>query len=147
MLSKEASSTSFWVFGMTWPGIELQSPGPLANTQTIMSKKKVNFFPKLKFAVFLIIELNLLHGVLRHSHHLFYDLLLLAASLKCIQGLPLAGQSILVCPGVGVYKRTSLRSLSLLLQQCPACLTWMVREMGGSCCWVGLLPELVQSNS
>ena len=26
----------FRVFGMTWPGIEPQSPGPFANTQTIM---------------------------------------------------------------------------------------------------------------
>ena len=26
----------FWVFGMTWPGIEPRSPGPLANTLTIM---------------------------------------------------------------------------------------------------------------
>ena len=31
MLSKEASSTNFWVFGMTRPGIEPRSPGPLAN--------------------------------------------------------------------------------------------------------------------
>ena len=26
------SRTIFWVFGMTQPGIEPQSPGPLANT-------------------------------------------------------------------------------------------------------------------
>ena len=32
MLSKVASSTNFWVFGMTRPGIEPGSPGPLANT-------------------------------------------------------------------------------------------------------------------
>ena len=32
MLSKEVSSTIFKVFGMTWPGIEPGSPGPLANT-------------------------------------------------------------------------------------------------------------------
>ena len=38
MLSKEASSTIFWVFGMTQPGIEPRSPGPLANTLTIMPK-------------------------------------------------------------------------------------------------------------
>ena len=35
MLSKAASSTIFWIFGMTWPGIELRSPGPLANTLLI----------------------------------------------------------------------------------------------------------------
>ena len=34
MLSKEVSSTIFWVFGMTRPGIEPRSPGPLANTLT-----------------------------------------------------------------------------------------------------------------
>ena len=33
--SKAASSTIFWVFGMTLPGIEPQSPGPLANTLLI----------------------------------------------------------------------------------------------------------------
>ena len=38
VLSKEASSTIFWVFGMTWPGIELRSPRPLGNTLTIMPK-------------------------------------------------------------------------------------------------------------
>ena len=31
MLSKTASSTTFWVFGMTQPGIESHSPGPLTN--------------------------------------------------------------------------------------------------------------------
>ena len=36
MLSKEVSSTIFWVFGMTWPGSEPRSPGPLANTLTIV---------------------------------------------------------------------------------------------------------------
>ena len=32
MLSKEVSSTILKVFGMTQPGIEPRSPGPLANT-------------------------------------------------------------------------------------------------------------------
>ena len=36
MLSKIASSTIFWVFGMTRPEIEHKSPGSLANTLTIM---------------------------------------------------------------------------------------------------------------
>ena len=35
MLSEAASSTIFWVFGMTRPGIEPRSPGPLANTLLI----------------------------------------------------------------------------------------------------------------
>ena len=34
MLSKEASSTIFWVFGMIRPGIEPRSPGRLANALT-----------------------------------------------------------------------------------------------------------------
>ena len=32
VLSKEVSSTILWVFGMTWPGTEPKSPGPLENT-------------------------------------------------------------------------------------------------------------------
>ena len=32
MLNKEVSSTIFKVFGMTQPGIEHRSPGPLANS-------------------------------------------------------------------------------------------------------------------
>ena len=32
VLSKEASTTIIWVFGMIWPGIEPRSPEPLANT-------------------------------------------------------------------------------------------------------------------
>ena len=35
MLSKAVSSTIFWVFGMSKPGIESRSPGPLANTLLI----------------------------------------------------------------------------------------------------------------
>ena len=39
MLSKVASSTIFWVFGMTRPWIEPWSPRPLANTTQIVSIK------------------------------------------------------------------------------------------------------------
>ena len=43
VLSKEASSTIFWVFGMTQHGIEPRSPKPLVNTLTIlpMSQKEI----------------------------------------------------------------------------------------------------------
>ena len=48
-------------------------------------------------------------------------------------------------PDVGVHRSTSLMSLSLLLQQCPACLvclTWIVFVIGGrwpySWCFVGV---------
>ena len=37
MLSKAAPSTIFWLFGMTRPGIETRSTGPLANTILIRS--------------------------------------------------------------------------------------------------------------
>ena len=45
-----------------------------------------------------------------------------------------AGCPAFVRPYEGVHTRTSLMTLSLLLQQCPACmvrLTWIVFEMGG----------------
>ena len=40
VLSKAASSTIFWVFGMTWPGVEPWSPRPLANTLLIRPMKE-----------------------------------------------------------------------------------------------------------
>ena len=51
----------------------------------------------------------------------------------------LAGRPAFAQPYVGVHRSTSLMSLSLLLQQCPACLvhlTWIVFMMGGRwpCC-------------
>ena len=56
----------------------------------------------------------------------------------------LAGRPAFAWPYVGVHRSTSLMSLSLLLQQCPACLvrlTWIVFVMGGrwpySWCLVG----------
>ena len=55
-----------------------------------------------------------------------------------------AGRPALALPYVGVHRRTSLMSSSLLLQQCPACLvrlTWIVFMIGGkwpySWCLVG----------
>ena len=45
-----------------------------------------------------------------------------------------AGRPAFARPCVGVHRSTSLISLSLLLQQCPACLvhlTWTVFVMGG----------------
>ena len=55
----------------------------------------------------------------------------------------LVGQHLHICVK-GVYRRTSLMSSSLLLQQYPTCLVcliWMVLEMGGwwpyCCCIVG----------
>ena len=58
-----------------------------------------------------------------------------------------AGCPAFAWPYVGVHRNTSLMSLSLLLQQHPACLvrlTWIVFVMGGrwpySWCFVGVLP-------
>ena len=54
-------------------------------------------------------------------------------------------------PWVGVHKSTYLRSSSLLLQQCPACLvrlTWIVFVIGGRLVFCGVLPPgLVQDCS
>ena len=63
-----------------------------------------------------------------------------------------AGRPAFARPYVGVHRSTSFMSLSLLLQQCPACLvrlTWIVFVMGGgwsySWCFSGVLPPgLVQ---
>ena len=46
MLSKVASSTFFWIFDMTRPGIEPRSPRPLANTLLIwpMASLYINQF-------------------------------------------------------------------------------------------------------
>ena len=43
VLSKEVSSTIFKVFGMTWPGIEPKSPGPLANALPIRPKRAKDY--------------------------------------------------------------------------------------------------------
>ena len=53
----------------------------------------------------------------------------------------LAGRPAFAHPCEGVHRSTSLMSSSLLLQQCPACLTLIVFVMDGrwpySCCFVG----------
>ena len=41
MLSKEASSIIFWVFGMTRPGIEPRSPGLLVNTLWVVNQNTI----------------------------------------------------------------------------------------------------------
>ena len=58
--------------------------------------------------------------------------------------LVLAGRPTFARPCEGVHRCMSLMSLSLLLQQCPACLvrlTWIVFVVSGklpySCCFVG----------
>ena len=55
-----------------------------------------------------------------------------------------AGHPAFACPCVGVHRSTSLTSMSLFLQQCPACLVHLILivfVMGGRwpycCCFVG----------
>ena len=66
-----------------------------------------------------------------------------ASSHSCCMYV-LAGRPAFARPYAGVHRNTSLMSLALLLQQCPACLvrlTWIVFVMGGrwpySWCFVG----------
>ena len=49
VLSKVASTTMFWVFGMTRPRIELQFPGLLTNTLLIrpMDRKRMNLLQEI----------------------------------------------------------------------------------------------------
>ena len=49
MLSKEASSIIFLVFGMTRPGIAPSSPGPLTNTLTIIFHSKYRYSNNIFF--------------------------------------------------------------------------------------------------
>ena len=65
MLSKEVSSSIFWVFGMTWPEIEPWSPGPLVNNLSgrlgkniVLMVRKINNTERLlNLALFLIRKL------------------------------------------------------------------------------------------
>ena len=59
MLSKEASSTIFKVFGMTRPGIEPRSPGPWANILTIMPMSGMDVYSSItEIQDFLILLTN-----------------------------------------------------------------------------------------
>ena len=82
--------------------------------------------------VIIIIKLNRQHGFPWLALTICpYHPLLLADPPNYIQCLLKAG----------ISWRTSLMSSSLLFQQYPTCLTWMVHEIGGkrlySCCFVG----------
>ena len=85
------------------------------------------------------------------SRHFFLSIIAFArssgihpvSSHSCCMYVP-AGRPAFARPYVGVHRSTSLMSLSLLLQQCPACLVrliWIVFVMGGrwpySWCFVG----------
>ena len=73
MLSKAVSS--FWVFGMTRPGNEPRSPGPLANIFFLLKKQSVTFFLKTKlFAQWILFTLSFWLGLVKFNI-LFLDIL------------------------------------------------------------------------
>ena len=137
---------------MMRPGIEPRSPGPLANT--LPTRPMSQLYLCRNQWIWLLIwceELERCVGVFfcvifhLSSSSSCADSTLSLSSLSivrdsCIQ-CPhrtdvFAGWPTLVCPCVGVHRRITLMSLSLFLQQGPACLfhlTWMVCEMGS---WV-----------
>ena len=109
MLSKVASSTIFWVFGMTRPGIELQSPRPLMNTLFIRPMayrmSLMNLFLLVQHVLFILLgwfvrwevsSLAAVCGVLvlafLHSSRLAFSLGILSASIWCIHRV------VLICP-------------------------------------------------
>ena len=65
MLSKEASSTIFWVFGMTRPGIKRRSPGLLANTLTILQPWR----PQITSYIYLSSKSSSLQNTSLHCMH------------------------------------------------------------------------------
>ena len=61
MLSKAALSTIFWVFGMTWPGIEPWSPRPFMNTLLIRAIDRLfflKFVEKVKFGSYWLLIID-----------------------------------------------------------------------------------------
>ena len=148
MLSAKQSGIKyhFWVFDMTRPGIQPQSPRPLVKFK-LQSHYHIHF---------------------RNHHHQQHVVLVTRISLTLSRHFSLsfiassrssgqhpvsshscwiyvrAGRPAFARPCVGVHKSTSLMTSSLLLQQCPACLvrlTWIVFVIGGrwpySWCLVG----------
>ena len=68
MLSKVASCTIFWVFGMTRPGIEPRSPGQLVNTLTTIRRGQYRADTKNTFNKYLIFLLGCLIIMLNKQH-------------------------------------------------------------------------------
>ena len=137
-----------WVFGMTRPKIEPRSPGPLANTLTIMSMARLLYFGLNHHHHHIVLAARISLTLSRHSSLSFIALGRSSgqqpvSSHSCWMYVR-AGRPAFARPCVGIHKSTSLMSSSLLLQQCPACLvrlTWIVFVIGGrwpySWCLVG----------
>ena len=96
VLSKVASSTIFWVFGITRPGIEPKSPRSLGNTLTI-AQRLSTFWIIISSKIWLFFRLNAIKpflawlGIARrwnpfchngyHHHHHYHIVLLAQISL------------------------------------------------------------------
>ena len=65
-VSKVVSNTIFWVFGMTQPGIEPQSPRPLVNTQLIRPMARLYIYTYIHIYFFL---LTIIKGSLFNSYY------------------------------------------------------------------------------
>ena len=134
----------FKVIGMTRPGIEPRSPGPLANTLLTRSITSTHTHTHTHIYIYIYI------------YHHVVPLVRISLTLSCHFSLSFiasgrssglhpvssqsfciyirAGRPALARPYEGNHRSTSLMSSSLLLQQYPACLvrlTWIVFVMGG----------------
>ena len=79
VLSKVVSSTTFKVFGMTQPGIEPRSPGPLADTQSSRPMSRIKLYihictlGKISISLFsLSLFTPTTHFLFNSKHFLFY---------------------------------------------------------------------------
>ena len=97
MLSKAASSTIFWVFGMTWPGIELQPLEPLVNPLLIRPMDWKIYIIKSKLSKLQIGIYHSLHTS-RMWHKEFYRLELRVFLL--LDWLPYQGKRAQFCPTI-----------------------------------------------
>ena len=134
MLSKDISSTIFLFFGMTRPGIEPQSPGPLANTLPNRPMSRLLYtlthtHTHIYIYIYICVCACLCVCVcIITSRHLY-----VSTQSRCVSVL--ADRLAFARPCVGFHRGKSLVSSSLLLQQYPACLARLILivfVMGGS---------------
>ena len=125
MLNKEVSSTIFWVFCMTLPGVE---PHHHHHHLVLVARISLTLSRHSSLSFIALGRSSGQYPVSSHSCWMYVR----------------AGRPAFARPCVGIHKSTSLMSSSLLLQQCPACLvrlTWIVFVIGGrwpySWCLVG----------
>ena len=96
MLSKVASST-IWVFGMTEPGIEPRSLGPLANTLTIMPMSGTYIRVYIYIYIYVYIYIYIYTHARTHTHtHIYIYIYITKAQFRngrkfCIFPFPKKG--------------------------------------------------------